>query len=156
MENIFLRRTLFVFIPLLFVTFLSFPQGKIAFKSKDNISLFYSTKKTTKNWINISINASPTKSLYTLHAENMDAPVSFEITDAYKLDDSYYAIPVTMLGSKLYFIFSRQYSRALLVSDNKKTIPLKVELTKVSIDGNQKSEGQVKLENMISLLELLI
>ncbi|KGE12727.1 hypothetical protein [Sphingobacterium deserti] len=128
-------------------------QKKVAFKSKDNLSLFFSNQKGSKNWTTITINSGPQGSIYSLNGAGMEKPESFDIKDAYLLDDSYYAIPLDIQDTAFFFFFSIKYGRALLISDIKKGVPIKVELREAS---KSTLEGQVKIESMIPLLRLLL
>ncbi|TDS12982.1 hypothetical protein [Sphingobacterium paludis] len=128
-------------------------QKKVAFKSKDNISLYFSNQKVSKNWVTIAIHSGPQGSIYSLNGAGMDKPVSFDIAEAYLLDDSYYAIPLDIQDTAFFFFFSIKYGRGLLISDIKKGVPIKVELREAF---KQTFEGEVKIESMIPLLRLLL
>jgi len=152
-SNLLCSNIFFIVFLLLFGSNQLSAQKKVAFKSRDNLSLFFSNQKGSKNWTTITINSGPQGSIYSLNGAGMEKPESFTIKDAYLLDDSYYAIPLDIQDTAFFFFFSIKYGRALLISDINKGVPIKVELREAS---KNMLEGEVKIESMIPLLRLLL
>lgn len=133
---------------------LSFAQGRVDYTSTKNESLYFATGKNANNWFTIAINSTKTGAYYTLNGSQMDKPLFVPIKEAYELDNGYYAIRLTINDSPFYFLFSRTLSRALLVSFNNDSIPLKIELRNAL--SSSAEDSSVKIEDMLALLHLLL
>ncbi|GEM_PF-1904757 len=133
---------------------LSFAQGRLDYKSSKNESLYFATAKNVKNWFTLAINSNKAGGHYTLNGSQMDKPLFLPIKEAYELDNGYYAIRLTINDSPFYFLFSRTLSRALLVSFNDNSIPLKIEMHNAL--ATDTGDSVVKIEDMLALLHLLL
>ncbi|MFD2966336.1 hypothetical protein [Sphingobacterium bambusae] len=150
-----MAKKLFVTSFLLWALFgLSFAQGRLDYKSSKNESLYFATAKNVKNWFSLAINSSKAGGYYTLNGSQMDKPLFLPIKEAYELDNGYYAIRLTINDSPFYFLFSRTLSRALLVSFNDNSIPLKIEMRNALAADT--GDSAVKIEDMLALLHLLL
>lgn len=150
-----MTKKLFITALLFIVSFgLCVAQGRVQYSSAKNESLFFATAKNAKNWFTLAVNSNQASGYYTLNGSQMDKPLFLPIKEAYELDNGYYAIRLTINESPFYFLFSRTLSRALLVSFNDNSIPMKIELHNAL--ASETGRSAIKIEDMLALLHLLL